>query len=303
MAIKVVTEKLVNRVVVNKKMVSGLLLFLVMVVVSFIFLLPITVCVTTSLKVPEELTKAAFTWLPKVPQFKNYVIAFQGDNWGRYFYNSFLITIITVIGSLVLNSLAGYSLSRLKLKGSNLIFFFLLVGMMIPPQSYIIPQFIIIRSIPLAGGNDIWGNGGIGWLNTYWALIIPFLTGSFGIFLCRQFYLGFPKALDDAATIDGCSKFMTYIYIYLPLSKPILSTLAILKTVHTWNNFFYPLIMTNSPEMATVQIGLQSFRKEQGVEWQYLMAATIITSLPVLILFFGLQKYFIKGIVSSGVKG
>ena len=133
-------------------------------------------------------------------------------------------------------------------------------------------------------------------------LIVPFLAGAFGIFLCRQFYSTFPTSLDDAARIDGCGVIKTYFVIYLPLSKTILATLTILKSVATWNDFFYPLIMTQSEKMKTVQLGLQMFRGSSMTHYNYLMAATIITVIPMVIVYACAQKYFVQGIVSSGMK-
>ena len=204
---------------------------------------PILIVFLTSLKPGEEVRVSSFTLLPRAWRVRNYVDAFSRGEWGLYYYNSFVVTVVSVAGSLLLNSLAGYSFARLAFPLKNLIFMLLLAGIMIPPQSIIIPQFLILKGIPLAGGNDVLGRGGRGLLNTRWALIIPELSGSFGIFLCRQFYLGFPRSLDEAARIDGATSFTTFGRVFLPLSGPILATLAVLKTIHMWNNFFFPLIM------------------------------------------------------------
>ena len=146
------------------------------------------------------------------------------------------------------------------------------------------------------------GQGGIGLLNTNWALIIPFLSGSFGIFLCRQFYTSFPKELDEAARIDGCGSFGIYARIFLPMSKQILATLCILKTAATWNDFFYPLIMTQQEEAKTVQLALQMFKGTTSTHWNWLMAGTLLTMIPVVIVFLCAQKYFVAGIAHAGMK-
>jgi multiple sugar transport system permease protein len=132
---------------------------------------------------------------------------------------------------------------------------------------------------------------------------MPHLAGSFGVFLCRQFYLNFPKSLDDAASIDGCSKFRTYFEIYLPLSGPVLATLAVLKTTFSWNEYTWPLILTNTPDMMTVQLGLAYFRTEYNIQWNQLMGASLVVMLPILIMFVFMQKYFVKGVVNTGIKG
>ncbi len=179
--------------------IAGLLSLPVLVIFAPAILLPFFIVVTTSFKSDVELPLANFKWLPNKLLLSNYVKAFQFGNWPRYFFNSVFVTILTVTGSVFLNSLAGFSFARLRFTGKHFLFVLLLVGIMVPPQSIIIPQFILMRSIPFAGGNDMWGRGGTGWLDTYWALVVPFLSGSFGIFLCRQFYLTFPRALDDAS--------------------------------------------------------------------------------------------------------
>lgn len=266
-------------------------------------LAPFAVTLLTSLKPKEELYFVGINLLPGNPRPFNYVEAMQAAPWGRYFFNSTYVTVVSVVGSLLLNSVAGFAFARLRFRGRDVLFFFMLIGIMIPPQAIIIPQFLMMRSMPLFGGNDILGQGGIGWLNSYWALIMPWLAGSFGIFLCRQFYINFPEELDEAARLEGCGPLRLFLYIYLPLSGPVLAALAILKTVFMWNDFFYPLIMTNSASMRTVQLGLQTFAGEYYADWHLLMAAALVVTLPLVVLFLFLQRYFVEGIVTTGLKG
>ena len=268
-----------------------------------ITLIPILIVVLTAFKSDAEISMANFKWLPSsFAYFENFKQAIAMGDWLLYFKNSFIITFITVVGSLLINSMAGYSFARLKFRGRDFLFLMVLMGMMVSPQSIVIPQFVIMRSVPLFGGNTILGQGGTGLLNSYASLIIPALSGAFGIFLCRQFYITFPESLDDAAKIDGCGPFKTYILVYLPLSKTILATLTILKSVSIWNDFFYPLIMTQSESMKTVQLGLQMFRGSTTTHYNWLMAATLITVFPMVIVYFCAQKYFVQGIASSGMK-
>jgi multiple sugar transport system permease protein len=194
----------------SKKKILYSILFIFIAIFCLVVIMPFFIMVTTAFKSSKELTLANFRIFPEKLLFSNFSEAMRKGDWVRYFVNSTIVTVITVAASLFFNSLAGYSLARLKFKGRQLILIIFIIGIMIPPQSCLIPQFIILKSFPLAGGNDIWGKGGIGLLNSYAGLIIPFVSGSFGVFLCRQFYLSFPRDLDDAATIDGCSKFMTY---------------------------------------------------------------------------------------------
>ncbi len=270
----------------KKKSLTGKIIsYFILSIWVLITLIPVIFTILTAFKSDPEISMASFRWLPSsFTYIENFRQAFLMGDWLLYFRNSLLITVITVAGSLLFNSMAGYAFARLKFKGREILFMIILLGMMVSPQSIIIPQFVMMRSVPLAGGNNILGQGGTGLLDTYVALIVPFLAGAFGIFLCRQFYSSFPESLDDAARIDGCGAIRTYFYVFLPLSKTILATLTILKSVATWNDFFYPLIMTQSEKMKTVQLGLQMFRGSSMTHYNYLMAATLITVIPMVIV-------------------
>lgn len=281
------------------RVVSGILAAIIVLLTA----IPFVVMLSTSLQTRTEIFSASADLIPDQFLFSNYAEAMQNGNWGRYFANSFLVVGIVVIVSLVINSMAGYVFARIKFRFSKPLFMLILAGMMIPPQVTMIPIFSMLRAVPLVNGNDIFGNGGSGLLNTYAGLVIPFVAGSFGVFLCRQFYMGFPKELDDAATVDGCSRFRTFISIYLPVGKPVLASLAVLKFVGTWNEYTWPLIMVRSDEMRTVQIALTLFRNESEIRWPLLMAATILVSLPVYILFAFCQKHFVNGILAGSIKG
>lgn len=274
-----------------------------MLAITLILLLPVILAFFTSLKTMKEIQGASFRFFPENFMFRNYLDAFSAGNWARYLFNTALVTIVTVVGSLIINSLAGYSLARVEFRGKEILFIAALLGMMIPPQVTMVPTFIMLKRIPFLGNNDWLGNGGSGLMDTYAALIIPQIAGSFGVFLCRQFYINFPDELDDAAKIDGCGRFRAYVWIYLPLSKSILATLAIIKGTGAWNEYLWPLIMTSSDRMKTVQLALAGFSLESGTVWNQMMAATMIVNLPLVLLFIAAQKYFVEGIVSTGVKG
>lgn len=264
---------------------------------------PFVVMLAISLQTKSEIFSNSASLLPGEPMFSNYIKAMKSADWLRYFGNSFLVVIVVVVVSLVINSMAGYVFARIPFRFSKALFMLILAGMMIPPQVTMIPVFSMLRAVPLVNGNDIWGQGGSGLLDTYAGLIIPFVAGSFGVFLCRQFYVGFPGELDDAATVDGCNRFRTFLDIYLPLSKPVLASLAVLKFVGTWNEYTWPLIMVRSDKMRTVQIALTLFRNESEIRWNLLMAATLLVSLPVYLLFAFLQKHFVNGILAGSIKG
>ncbi len=264
---------------------------------------PLFMTASVSLQTMPEINASAVTIWPSAPQWKNYVDAMHNGNWALYLKNSAVITAITVVISLAINSMSGFVFARIPFRGRNALFLLILVGMMIPAQVTLIPVFRLIVSWPLAGGNDLFGNGGTGLYNTTAGLILPYIAGSFGVFLCRQFYLGFPKELDDAAAIDGCGRFSQFARIYLPLSGPVLASLGVLKFTGTWNEYMWPLVMTSGEELRTVQIALTMFRDESEIKWNLLMAATIVGSLPIYIVFFFAQKHFVSGLLAGSVKG
>lgn len=275
----------------------------VMLILSLVMLIPFGLMVLTSVKTMGEIQAQNFVFIPKHISLDNYMEAMQRGDWVQYFKNSFVVTAVTVIVSLFINSIAGYSFARLKFKGRDLLFLISLIGLMIPAQVTMIPVFLILKHIPFAGGNNLFGQGGLGWINSYMGLIAPYVAGSFGVFLFRQFYLNFPKDLDDAAKMDGLSVIKTFWHIYVPLSKPIFATLIALKATQSWNEYTWPLIVTNSDAMKTVQLALTLFRDETQVEWNLLMAATTLIVLPLMIIFLFAQKHFIEGIATTGIKG
>lgn len=273
-----------------------------MAVVSFIMIFPIVMMISTSFKTTGEINSPVFHFLPESFHFDNYREALSTGNWGIYFRNSFIITIVSIVFSLLFNSIAGYAFARLHFRGSKALFTLLLVGLMMPPQVTMLPTFLIMAKFPFAGGNNFMGFGGSGLMNTMPGIIIPLVSGSFGIFLCKQFYENFPRSLDEAAMIDGASKWRTYFSIYIPNSKVILATLALLKGSAVWNDYLWPLVMTNSEGMRTVQLALTMFRDETTVRWGSMMAAATLISVPMIILFLCAQKYFVQGVVSTGLK-
>lgn len=275
----------------------------VLIIVSAIMLFPFILMLSTSLKNMAELQRPIFSIIPDVLRFSNYPKAMVRGNWGLYFWNTIYVTFWTVVLSLLFNSMAGFAFARLEFRFRQVLFIISLIGLMIPPQVNMLPIYVILKYIPFAGGNDWLGRDGIGWLNSYWGLIAPYVAGSFGVFLFRQFYLTFPRALDDAAVIDGMNTIQRFILIYIPLSKPVMASLVALKATHTWNEYTWPLIITMTEDMRTVQLALSLYKDEYTIEWELLMAATAVTIIPLLIVFFFAQKYFVEGIVTTGIKG
>lgn len=284
------------------------LIVAVMLLLCVIMVTPMLVMLSTALKSMAEIFSRGGLlnfFIPKEIHFENFrdAFAYRNATWGRYFWNTTYITVVTVIVSLCINSIAGYAFARLHFRGRNTLFFLGLIGLMIPPQATIVPVFFILKNFPLVGGNSFLGQGGTGFINTPFALMAPYLAGSFGVFLFRQHFLNFPQSLDDAAKIDGLSRFGSFLRIYVPLSKPVFASLTVMKAVQCWNEYTWPLIVTSSNEMRTLQVALVFFKDEVGTQWNYLMAVTCVIILPLLVLFFAAQKSFVEGIVTSGIKG
>jgi multiple sugar transport system permease protein len=219
----------------------------------------------------------------------NYVQAWNAAPFARYFANSFLLASCTATGVLITSSLAAYAFARLNFYGKNTVFVLFLATMMIPFEVTMIPNYITVSRL--------------GWINTYWAMIIPWIASVFGIFLLRQFFATIPDDLYDAALLDGCGHFRFLTQIVLPLSKPALISVGLFNFLGSWNAFTWPLIVTREEKMYPIQVGLRYFVTESGTATQELMAAATITILPLVILYFFAQRQFIEGISTTGLKG
>ena len=221
---------------------------------------------------------------------ENYRNVFTQIPLGRYFLNSLIVASVTTAGQVIFAALAGYAFARFDFKFKNLLFLIILITMLVPPQVNIIPLFFLMRELHL--------------IDTYSALILPGLFGGFGIFLMRQYFLGFPKDLEEAAKIDGCNLFETFFKIALPLALPTVATLALFTFVTTWNSFMWPLIVTNSEGMRTLPVGLAVFKGSfrEITLWGELLACSVICTIPVIGVFLAGKKYFINDIMQGGVK-
>ncbi len=265
---------------------------------------PFFIMFSISLQSMNDIYSSALNILPTSLHFENYVTALTSGNWGRYILNSLYVSLTATLVSLFINAMTGYVFARIRFPLRNALFILVLIGMMIPPQVTIVPLFVLVKNLPLLGGNDIFGTGGTGLVNTYTGLMLPFIAGSFGVFMCRQFYVMFPVSLDEAARLDGCTRFKTFIRVYLPLSSPLLASLGVLKFIGAWNEYTWPLVMTNTGEdrITTVQLALSAFRNEGEIFWNLLMCAGLVTSGVVLLVFLSLQKHFVAGILAGSVK-
>lgn len=228
------------------------------------------------------------TALPHVLQLRNWPDAWTNVDFPRYFLNSMIMTVTTTVGNLLVCAMAAFSFARMRVPHRDVLFLVVLASIMIPGQVLIIPQFVIMT----------W----LSWVNTYWALIVPPIGSAFGVFLLRQFFLQIPSDLEDAARIDGCGWFCVFFRIILPLASPGLIALGLLTALGTWNAFLWPLIVTTSPSMFPVQIGLRLFYSDNFQKWNLTMAATCFVTIPVLALFVIGQRYLVRGIVMTGFK-
>ncbi len=269
---------------------------------AILMIMPFVWMILTSLKSPAELALANPTFLPKVWEWSNYPEAMRAAPFLTYFKNSLLIAIGHTAITLLLGSMAGYSLARLPFRGREAIFLGFLAMLMIPTYTKIVPQFLLVKFMPLFGGNDIFGQGGSGWLNTWWALIIPGGLTASSVFLFRQFYTSLPGELAEAARIDGLGEFQIYAKIYTPLMKPALATVGLLTFQESWNNFLWPLLVTTSDDMRVIQVGLTVFRQLEATSWNFLMAGTTLATVPMVILFLFAQRYFVQGFANAGIK-
>jgi multiple sugar transport system permease protein len=263
-------------------------------------LLPFLWSLSTSLKPDDEIIALPIKWLPSSITFEHYWTAFTSVPFARHFANSMLLAVAGVATNLLLGALAGYAFARLPFRGSRVLFRLLLASMMVPAVVTLVPSFVIVRSMPLVGGNDLTGQGGVGLLNTYWAVILPGAVGAFAVFMMRQFFLALPKELGEAARVDGCPEFRIFWKIYLPLCRPALATLAVFTFVAGWNGFLWPLIVLNDPDMSTIQMSLAAFSFNRQTDYGPLMAGSIVAMAPTLLLFAFAQRYLTRGLAFTG---
>jgi ABC-type glycerol-3-phosphate transport system permease component len=268
-----------------------LLIYTLLTLGAIFILLPFWWMLATALKSTPEIIQWPPSLIPRQPQFSNFVKAWTYLPFSRFFLNSTIVAVIGTVAAVSINSLAGFAFAKYRFPGRDLLFVVVLATMMVPFQVTMIPTTIIVSRLHL--------------INSYPGLILPGLAHAFGIFLLRQFYVGFPDEILDAARIDGASELRIYWRIVLPLSKPAIGALAILTFVWRWNDFLWPLIVVQSDKMYTLQLGLAHYvgRQETGVVWNYLMANSIIAIAPLLVVFLLFQRHLVRGITMTGLGG
>jgi multiple sugar transport system permease protein len=277
-------------------------IYVLLAVGSVVFIAPFIWMVTASLQDVSDMFRWPPSWIPRSPSFDNYVTFFQQERIGRFFFNSAFVALTVTALQLFTSSLAAYTFAKRKFPGRDLLFIITLGTLMIPGQVTLIPNYVILKHIPFFGGNDWIGNGGSGWLDSYWGLIVPQAASAFGIFLMRQYMMSIPTDLLDAARIDGAREFRIFWEVVMPLCRPALAALGIFTFTYQWDDFFWPLIIITSEELRTLPLGLALFVVKNRTAWDLLMAGSVIATVPVLIVFLFFQRHFIRGIAVTGMK-
>jgi multiple sugar transport system permease protein len=255
-----------------------------------ITLIPFLWAISASFKPLAELTSEQFNWIPQQFTLENYRQIFEREPlFGRWVFNSLLIGVSVTLLNLLFNSMAGYALARLNFAGRRFWFFLILAVLAVPVQVTLIPTFLILKLL--------------GWLNSYQGMVVPGMVNATFIFMMRQFFVNFPKELEEAAALDGLNPFQIFWYIVLPLAKPALAAQAIFVFMGSWNNFLLPVVILFDPEMFTLPLGLNTFKGQYISYWNYIMAASVVFTVPVLMLYIFFNRYFIRGVTFTGTKG
>lgn len=285
-----------------KKKIGSASWYILVVMISITTVFPLLWTLSTAFKSDTEILSNSLNLIPGQFTLAHFRYVFSSVPFARYLFNSVVLAFGGVATNLFFGSLAGYAFARLPFRGKQPIFMIFLASMMIPAIVTMIPSFLVLKSFPFAGGNNIFGQGGLGLINTYWAILIPGAAGGYSIFFMKQFFETLPGELAESARMDGCSEFRIFLNIYLPLAKTPLATLGLMTFQAGWNQFMWPLIVLNSQEMMAVQVGLASFQYNQSTNYGALMAGTVISTVPMLLIFVFTQKYFIEGIGHTGGK-
>ena len=269
--------------------VGQVLVVVTAIVIGLVMLAPFVWMLSASLKLNKDVFTFPIQWIPAEPRWQNYIDIWTKIPLGLFIWNTAKITIAVTILQLLTSSFAAYAFAKLQFPFRDTLFLGYIATIAMPWQVYMVPQFLLMRELGLH--------------NTHWSLIVLQAFTAFGVFLMRQFYQSIPDELCEAARIDGMNEYQIWWRIMLPLSKPALSTLTIFTFVTTWNDFLGPLIYLTKTELKTIQIGLRMFISQYSAEYGLIMAASVVALIPVLVVFLALQRFFIEGIASTGLKG
>ncbi|MUL35766.1 carbohydrate ABC transporter permease [Gloeocapsopsis dulcis] len=266
------------------------ILYTILILYAILTFLPFAWALSASFKPLAEIVSGVDGLIPQQFTTENYQQIFvQEPLFFRWLFNSVFVAVCVTLGNLVFNSMAGYALARIQFPGKQLWFFIILAVLMVPGQVTLIPTFLILKNL--------------GWLNSYQGLIVPSIVNATFIFMMRQFFINFPKELEEAAALDGLGYLETFFQVVLPLAKPALAAQAIFIFMGAWNNFLTPLLILSDPEMFTLPLGLNTFKGQYISYWNYIMAASMIFTLPALLIYAFFNRYFIQGVTFTGGKG
>ncbi|WP_320197736.1 carbohydrate ABC transporter permease [Agrobacterium sp. rho-13.3] len=277
------------RIMGRKISIGTVAVYATIIAITIIMLLPFAWMLSASLKLSRDVFVFPIEWIPSQPRWENYTEIWTKIPLALFIYNTSKLTIIVTVMQLLTSSFAAYAFAKLNFPYKNTLFLGYIATIAMPWQVYMVPQFLLMREFGLN--------------NTHLALIFLQAFTAFGVFLMRQFYMSIPNELCEAARIDGMNEYQIWAKIMLPLSKPALSTLTIFTFVTTWNDFLGPMIYLTKTELKTIQIGLRMFISQYSAEYGLIMAASVVALIPVLIVFLALQRFFVEGVASSGIKG
>ncbi len=262
---------------------------LTLAALGLVVAIPLYWTVISSITTNTAIFATPVQWIPPALHWENYPQAINAAPFGRYFFNSFVVGVSVTFTTLVSSALAGYGFAKFRFPGKRILFVVVLIALMVPFQAIMIPLFVLTRQL--------------GWLNSYAGLIVPGAVSGFGIFLMRQFMLKVPDALLEAATLDGCGEISLFVRIVLPLSRSALAALAVLTFLASWNNFLWPLIVAQNPDVMTVPLGIVQFRGSYFTNYTQILAVSILAAAPVIVLYLLMQRQIIATFASSGLKG
>ncbi|MCY7323479.1 MAG: carbohydrate ABC transporter permease [Phormidesmis sp. CAN_BIN36] len=265
------------------------ILYAVLLSYAVITFIPFAWALSASFKSLPEISSGGASFIPKAFTIDNYKTIFlQEPLFGRWLINSVIIAVTVTLFNLLFNSMAGYALARIKFPGNRLLFLLILAVLVVPGQITLLPKFLILKSL--------------GWLNSYQGLVVPTIVNATFIFMMRQFFLNFPKELEEAAALDGLNRFEIFFQVVMPLAKPALAAQTIFIFMGSWNEFLLPLVVMSNPEMFTLPLGLNAFKGQYITYWNYIMAASMIFTLPALAIYAFFNRYFIQGVTFTGGK-
>jgi multiple sugar transport system permease protein len=266
-----------------------ILLYVLLTALAVLMVIPFAWMLATSLKGPDEVMSATPTFLPKAWRWENYQEAFSRVPFARFYWNTVVVALSRTVGQLLIASLAAFAFARLRFPGRGVLFVVVLAVMMMPGQVTLVPNYVMLKYL--------------GWLDSYEGLIIPSLFSAFGVFLLRQFYMTIPQDLFDSATLDGCNPLRAWWHVGVPLSSTALVAFGVLVVLWSWNDFLWPLIITNRTEMQMLSVGIAYFQSERVTNFAVMMAAATVATLPMVVVFLLAQRQLLEGITLSGLKG